>query len=117
MRQYKINGRRVWLLSISEVSKLTGVSTRALRAWEVKGILPKASVVRDMHSPIYGECSRRLYTEEQARALTAWVAKVKPGKGVVIKPWMIEHLHKMWEKATEQFKKEIEGEGDGSLQR
>lgn len=107
MKLYRINGHEIWLMSTHELSRVTGIASRALRRWEKQGILPKPSVTASMYSHMVGDCERRLYTEEQARVLAKWVARVRPGKGVVIPKRLVEQLHVEWGNVSERFLAEI----------
>lgn len=109
MNEYKIGGKQIWLLTISELSRLVGLRPRTLRIWEHSGVLPKPTYTQDMHSPVVGKCSRRLYLECQAQALFAWVERIRPGRGVHLTEAMIKLLHEIWQKATENY---LKGEED-----
>lgn len=104
MKLYTIQGKEVWLLTINELSKVTGIKSRTLRVWEQKGILPKASVTDKIYSPLSKQFERRrLYTEQQAEVLANWVARVQPRQGVVLKQSIIDILHRDWITVTNKF--------------
>jgi DNA-binding transcriptional MerR regulator len=103
MKQYSIQGREVWLLTIQEMSKVVGVRGKVLREWEKRGILPKPLVTDKIYRKLTGECRQRLYTQGQSEILAQWVSKVRPGKGVVIKDSLIQMLHEKWEEASKKF--------------
>lgn len=103
MRQYQVNGRKVWLLTINELSKLIGLKTKTIRKYEKNGTFPKPTITDKMHTPLAGACARRLYTEGQARAILAWVEKVNPRKGVPMKEAHKRLLHDAFDEATKEF--------------
>ena len=103
MRQYQVNGRKVWLLTINELSKLVGLKTKTIRKYEKNGTFPRPAITDKMRSPLAGSCERRLYTEGQARAILAWVEKVNPRKGVALKEVHKQMLHEAFDEATREF--------------
>lgn len=103
MNQCKIKGKDVTVYTLTEVSKIVGITSRALRRWEKNCILPEATVQMDMFSPLLGACKRRYYIEEQIIVLGNWIKRVRPNKGVTITEKSKNILHEEWNKVTDKF--------------
>lgn len=107
MRQYTINGKKVWLMTISELSKVSSLKVRTLREWERAGKLPRAVIVKKFKNPIAEECRRRLYLEDQARVFAAWVNKYRPGRGRPLEETWFSELHQDWDRVTQKFLEDV----------
>ena len=106
-KRYSIDGKEVWLLSITSMAKMVGVKPQTLRKWEWKKMLPPAGLLVPMRSSLFGNIYKRLYTEEQADVLAWWVAKVRPSKGLIIKESLINMLHEKWDEAGKKFEERL----------
>lgn len=110
MKMYSVNGREVLLLTMQDLSKRTKIPSKRLREWEREGILPRPVVVEPMRSPVYGECERRLYTNEQVNVLIKWLERYRPNGRLRLSETAKQQLHDMWDNKTKDFLLFLKGE-------
>ncbi len=112
MTEYAIEGVRFFFVTSNELGKILSRTTRALRIWEQKGILPKPSVTMPMKTGL-GEFSRKLYTEDQAKLLVQWMDMFRIGKSTPFRQSWIDWLHKEWASLEKKFRLKIQ-QGDSN---
>ncbi len=113
MKQYTIQGQPFWFLSAYELAKTIKKTTRTIRNWESKGILPKPSVTKPIKTGL-GNYNRRLYTEDQAKLIIKWIDRYNLYGRRIMNPECINWLHEEWARIEVIFKAQLKGEKDGS---
>ncbi len=112
MTEYTIEGVPFWFVTSNELGKILNRSTRTLREWEQKGILPKPSVSVPMKTGL-GNFNRKLYTEDQAKLLVQWMDMFRIGKATPVRQSWKDWLHKEWAVLEEGFRLKIK-QGDSN---
>lgn len=110
MRLYSIHGVQVKLLTVRELAKHCNVSSRNLREWERKKILPRPTVTEPVETPVSKTGKTRLYTQEQAEVLKNWLIRFKKEHNLLVNTSQVQILHDDWYRATEVFIKTLKGE-------
>ncbi len=112
MTEYTIEGVPFWFVTSNELGKILTRSTRTLREWEQKGILPKPSVTFPMKTGL-GNFNRKLYTEDQAKLLVQWMDMFRIGKATPVRQSWKDWLHNEWDALEKKFRLKIK-QGDSN---
>jgi len=102
MKEYTIDGVKVWLIGTRELVKIVHKSRKTLNKWEKKGALPKPFIEAKVNTGL-GSFNKRLYTEGQIESLLEWMNKYRLfGKRSITEP-MKEELRLRWRVEEKNF--------------
>lgn len=105
MKGFSINGRDVYMMSLTEVSRIVNKTNRCLKRWEKKGILPSPLIAEKSYRKSMGVCYTRYYLEQQCKVIYWWINAYGITSGVKITDNLKACLHEEWNRVTDKFLK------------